>query len=197
VGHDAAAERPAVRRQVAPADQLPVLQAESEHGEPDGSPLEMNLSGGGTADCQSFGESNCSSHSTYKNAVLTSKYTAGNSVHGNVTSTTAVASGLNIFGDPNAVYRQFRRLILGVDHTSGGTRTLRNLPTCNLDMAVAKDFKVSEQIGVTFNAQFSNMLNHFQVGVPGLNIDSPTGFGVITTQANTPRQIEFGLRVRF
>jgi hypothetical protein len=64
-------------------------------------------------------------------------------------------------------------------------------------MAVAKDFKVSEQIGVTCNAQFSNMPNHFQVGVPGLNIDSPTGFGVITTQANTPRQIEFGLRVRF
>jgi len=171
-----------------------------------GSPLEVNLSGGGTSNCQSFGESNCSSDSTYENAVLTSKYTAGNSLHDNVTSTTSVASagnpakggsGLNIFGDPNAVYGQFRRLIPGVDHTSGGTGTLRNLPTWNLDMAIAKDFKVSEQIGVTFNAQFSNMMNHFQAGVPGLNIDSPTSFGVITTQANTPRQIEFGLRVRF
>lgn len=64
-------------------------------------------------------------------------------------------------------------------------------------MAVAKDFKVSKQIGVTCNAQFSNMLNHFQAGVQGLNIDSPTSFGVITTQENTPRQIEFGQRVRF
>ena len=171
-----------------------------------GAPLEVNISGGGTSDCQSFGESNCSSDSTYENAVLTSKYTAGNSLHTNVTSATTVASsgnaakggsGLNIFGDPNAVYGQFRRLILGVDHTSGGTGTLRNLPTWNLDMAVAKDFKFNEQIGVTFNAQFSNMLNHFQAGTPSLNIDSPTSFGVITTQANTPRQIEFGLRVHF
>ena len=84
-----------------------------------------------------------------------------------------------------------------MDHLSGGTGTLRNLLTWNLDMAIANDFKVSEQIGVTFNAQFSNMMNHFQAGVPGLNIDSPTSFGVIMTQANTPRQIEFGLRVRF
>ena len=171
-----------------------------------GAPLEVNISGGGTSDCQSFGESNCSSDSTYENAVLTSAYTAGNSLHNNVTSSTSVASagnpakggsGLNIFGDPNAVYSQFRRLILGLDHSGGAAGTLRNLPTWNLDMAIAKDFKIREQIGLTFNAQFSNALNHFQAGTPGLNIDSPTSFGVITTQANTPRQIEFGLRVHF
>ena len=175
-----------------------------------GAPLEVNISGGGTTDCQSFGESNCSSDSTYENAVLNSKYTAGNSAHENVTSSTAVASsgnpsrggsGLNIFGDPNAVAGQFRRLILGVDTTGGGAGVLRNFPTWNLDMAVAKDFKIKyksyENMGVNFNAQFSNMMNHFQPGTPSLSIDSPTTFGVVTTQANTPRQIEFGLRLHW
>ncbi len=173
-----------------------------------GAPLEVNLSGGGTNDCQAFGESNCSSDSTYENAVLTSPYTAGNSLHENVSSSTSVASsgnpakggsGLNIFADPNAVLGQFRRLILGVDTTGGGAGVLRNFPTWNLDMAISKDFKLPyrEGIGITFNAQFSNMLNHYQAGTPSLSIDSPTTFGVVTTQANTPRQIEFGLRLHW
>jgi hypothetical protein len=66
-------------------------------------------------------------------------------------------------------------------------------------MQVSKDFRIPlrEGMGLTFNAQFLNMLNHFQPGTPSLNIDSPTTFGVITTQANTPRQMEFGLRLHF
>jgi hypothetical protein len=173
-----------------------------------GAPLEVNISGGGTNNCQSFGESNCSSDSTYENAVLIAKYTGGNSLHENVSSSTSVASsgnqakggsGLNLFADPNASFGQFRRLVLGVDTTGGGAGTLRNFPTWNLDMAISKDFKIPyrEGIGLTFNAQFSNMLNHFQAGTPALNIDSPTTFGVVTTQANTPRQIEFGLRLHW
>lgn len=175
-----------------------------------GAPLSVNISGSGGTDCESFGESNCASGSTNENAVLTSPYTAGNSAHENVTSTTNIASagnaakggsGLNIFADPNAVYSQFRRLILGVDTTGGGAGVLRALPTWNLDMAISKDFKVvykgKEGIGLTFNAQFSNMLNHFQPGSPSLNIDTPTSFGVISTQGNSPRQMEFGLRLHF
>ena len=45
--------------------------------------------------------------------------------------------------------------------------------------------------------EFANVLNHFQPGTPSLNLDSPQSFGHITTQANTPRQIEFGLKLRF
>jgi hypothetical protein len=40
-------------------------------------------------------------------------------------------------------------------------------------------------------------LNHFQPANPSLNIDSPGSFGVVTGQANTPRQMEFGLRLFF
>jgi hypothetical protein len=174
-----------------------------------GAPLEVNL--GSPANCQSFGESNCSSDSTYENAVLISKYTQGNSVHSNVTSSTSIASngnpakggsGLNIFSDPTAAYNQFRRLILGVDTTSGGAGVLRNFPTWNLDLAVSKDFRIREGMGLTFNAEFANALNHFQPGLTNstsMNLDSQANWGVVTGPAtgNTPRQIEFGLRLHW
>ena len=32
---------------------------------------------------------------------------------------------------------------------------------------------------------------------PTLTVTSPTTFGRITSQANTPRQLEFGLRIHF
>jgi hypothetical protein len=195
---------PVVRTLLSGWNFAPLFTAQS------GAPLEVNISGGGTNNCQSFGESNCSSDSTYENAVLTSPYTQGNSTHENVVSSTTVASsgnpakggsGLNYFSDPNAALGQFRRLILGVDTTDNGAGVLRGLPTWNLDMAVSKDFKIpfrgKEGIGLQFNAQFSNMLNHFQANSPSVSIDSPTTFGVITTQANTPRQIEFGLKLHF
>ncbi len=182
-----------------------------------GAPLEVNI-GSGTSDCQSFGESNCSSVSTTENAVLRSPYTAGNSAHSNVTSTTTVASsgnaakggsGLNLFANPSAVYGQFGRLVLGLDNTSNGAGVLRNLPYWNLDLQVSKDFALPfrEGMGIELNAQFSNVLNHFQPSfVAGsttsssntyMNIDNPQSFGVLTQQGNTPRQIELGLRFHF
>ncbi len=182
-----------------------------------GAPLEVNI-GSGTFDCQSFGESNCSSDSTYENAVLVSPYTGGNSAHANVTSSSVVASagnaakggsGMNIFANPSAAYSEFGRLVLGLNENGGGAGVLRNLPTWNLDMQVSKDFAIPlrEGMGLTFSAQFSNVLNHFQPSfVAGsttstsstyLNIDNPQNFGVLTQQGNVPRQIEFGLRLHF
>jgi hypothetical protein len=74
-------------------------------------------------------------------------------------------------------------------------------------MELSKDFRIRENIGLTFNAQFANLLNHFQPAFTAnstvngsstyMNIDNPQNFGVLTQQGNTPRQIEFGLRLRF
>jgi hypothetical protein len=43
---------------------------------------------------------------------------------------------------------------------------------------------------------FTNVLNRFQPSNPSFSLASPTTFGQITLQANTPRNMEFGLRVR-
>jgi hypothetical protein len=168
-----------------------------------GAPLSVQTS----TSCQSYGEMNCSYFSQYyEQAVPVTPYTGGNSAHYNVASTGVAGqngnpsrggTGLNLFADPSAVYSGFRRIILGVDSQSGGAGPLRGFPTWNLDMAVMKEIRFAEGKGATLSFQFVNILNHFQPANPGLNIDNPAAFGVITGQANSPRQLEFGLRVFF
>src|SRR5262245_44407768 len=171
-----------------------------------GFPVQVGINTGTNANCQSFGEMNCASGSTNENAVLIAPYTGGSSAHKNLTLSGTVGlntnaarggSGINMFKNPDEIYAQFRRLVLGLDHRGGGAGRIYNLPQWNLDLSVAKEFKFTERVGMTFLAQFANVLNHFQPGTPSLNIDIPQSFGHITTQANTPRQMEFGLRVHF
>jgi hypothetical protein len=179
----------------------PLFQARS------GSPVQVGINTGTNANCQSFGEMNCAAGSTNENAVLIAPYTGGNSAHDNLTltgkiglntnSTVNKGTGINMFTNPDEVYAEFGRLVLGQYGNGGGAGRIYGLPTWNLDLSVAKEFKFTERVGMTFLAQFANVFNHFQPGNPSLNIDSPQTFGSITTQANTPRQMEFGLRIHF
>jgi hypothetical protein len=172
-----------------------------------GVPLPVLISGGTGNACQSFGEMDCTSVGTanHENAVALVPYKGGNSAHYNTVSTGAGSSGnpsnggsgINLFANPSEVYSGFRRLILGVDTNGGGAGVLRGFGTFNLDLAVAKDIRIREGIGATLSFQFINVLNHYQPANPSLNLDSPGSFGVITGQAGTPRQMEFGLRLFF
>jgi hypothetical protein len=111
----------------------------------------------------------------------------------------AGGSGLNMFANPADVFANFRPMILGYDTNSNGTGVLRGFPSWNLDLAVNKDFHITERFAATFISQFSNVFNHFQPANPSLNINSPSTWGVVTAQSTTitPRQIEFGLRIHF
>jgi hypothetical protein len=72
------------------------------------------------------------------------------------------------------------------------------LPTWNLDTTVVKDLGIyKERVGVMFFFTFTNILNHFQPSGPSLSLTSPTSFGEITGQANSPRATEFGIRIHF
>ncbi len=179
-----------------------------------GYPNQVNIDG----DCQAFGEINCSSGSTLENAMPISAVNAGTSAHYNIPGSNGVGtngdpaaggSGINQFANPAAVYAQFRPCILGYDTSCGGAGVLRGFPSWNLDLTVSKDFRVAERIGITFSAQFSNLLNHMQPQDPFLDITDPGDWGVVSNQslgatANGigvppyyPRQIEFGLRIHF
>ncbi len=173
-----------------------------------GAPLRVSINGGANTNCQSFGEINCSSGNTngHENAPLVVPFTGGNSANYNVTVASGAGvngnaskggSGINMFADPNAIYGEFRRLILGYDTNGGGNGNLRGFPTFNLDAQITKDFSFKERYGATFSIQITNVLNHFQPSDPTLSLDSPATFGVITGQANTARQMEFGLRLHF
>ena len=132
----------------------------------------------------------------YSNVTVASG-TAG--INGNATKG---GSGINMFSNPNAVYAEFRRPVLGLDTSDSGAGVIRGFSTWNLDATVSKQVRVNERIGATLIIQFSNILNHFQPANPTMNIDSPATWGVVTNQATTAnglqsRAMEFGLRLHF
>ncbi len=169
---------------------------------------------------------NCNTGSTNGNnslmadgAVLAAKYTGGTSANYNLTVSETTASGagvnsnadnggngINMFKNPAQVYSELRPCILGYDTSCGGGGNLRGMPTFNLDATVSKDIGVWKEgrVGANLIFQFTNLLNHTQLGDPYLDISDPADFGVLGTnnpyyggQVNTPRQMQFGLRVHF
>jgi len=188
-----------------------------------GAPLQVNVATGGVSDAQAFGEIYGNNNRAFENAVLTGPFTGGNSLHYNVSVPSGAGvngnpsrggSGINLFADPNATYALFRRPILGLDTTGGGAGVIRGLPSWALDATISKDIRATERFGATLIIQITNVLNHFQPDNPTMNIDSPQTWGVITSQSTdgqlsgiggtahgvptiNPRQMEFGLRLRF
>ncbi len=169
--------------------------------------------------CQAFGEvttpGTSAVSSTSENAVGLSPYTGNMKLNYNVYPTGVNANSLvegaqsvgtkttsyfgeNAFANPAQVYDEFRPCVLGYDSSCGGYYNLRGLPTWNLDTNFVKDIGVyKERVGVQFFISITNILNHFQASNPGINLNSPTSFGQITSQANTPRNMEFGVRVHW
>jgi hypothetical protein len=111
-------------------------------------------------------------------------------------SASGTGTGLNIFADPNAVCGQFRPIQLSTDTTSRGG-TLRGLGSWNVDLSFLKKIPLTERTRLTFSSEFFNLFNHVNFLDPAVSLQSPQTFGVLTTQANDPRQIQLGLRLEF
>ncbi len=71
---------------------------------------------------------------------------------------------------------------------------IRNDGLRNFDLSVFKDFAPREWLRVQFRAEFLNAFNTPRFGGPGTGVTA-TSFGVIATQANAPRQTQFGLKL--
>lgn len=107
---------------------------------------------------------------------------------------------------------------------NAGNGIIRAPNSWQIDLAIQKDTKLTERVGLKFGVQFFNILNHTQLGDPGVlslspNSSSPTGlspdagFGLINKTVNfnnnndnaaspntgtgLPRQIQFMLRFEF
>lgn len=61
----------------------------------------------------------------------------------------------------------------------------------NVDLALYKNFKIRERTEIRFSADFFNFFNHPN----NLSPDGTTGLQDLTRQSNTPRTIQFSLRV--
>ncbi len=176
----------------------PLLTAQS------GGVLTPGYSEGGCTGCEAFGEVSTTSSATTSfatNAQGVAPYTGGTTTHYNVPGSNGVGTtnptGINAFADPSAVLGEFRKCILGYD-TNCESYALRGLPRWNVDLAVQKAVTLwRERLGADFSFQFTNVLNHVVMGNPTLTITTPSTFGRITGTANTPRQMEFGMRLHF
>jgi hypothetical protein len=73
---------------------------------------------------------------------------------------------------------------------------LRTQGIDNWDFAVFKKTPITERINLQFRAEFFNIFNRVQFAAPGLTQGNPS-FGVISSQYNNPRLIQFALRTSF
>lgn len=73
---------------------------------------------------------------------------------------------------------------------------LRSPGLDSTDFSIFKEFKPMESLKAQFRAEAFNVFNHPQFGSPDTTV-TDTSFGAITSQANSPRQIQFGLKLLF
>jgi hypothetical protein len=66
----------------------------------------------------------------------------------------------------------------------------------NLDFSLFKNFKLTERFLLQVRAESFNFTNTPIFGGPGASF-GVAAFGVIAAQGNTPRQIQFGMRLAF
>jgi YHS domain-containing protein len=158
---------------------------------------------GTQTDGQSFGSADSRNFFTIENCVLTKAASGGSSsLHAN-TGSNAGTPGFNIFSNADAVLSTLRPPILGLDTGTGGIGVFRGLMYWNMDLRLVKDIKIRERIGLQFQYVVTNVFNHPVFADPNSSFfaqgvdPTSSGFGVVNTQGNNPRQMQFGLRFTF
>jgi hypothetical protein len=107
-----------------------------------------------------------------------------------------------MFADPEAAFNNVRQPILGYDTHAGGWGVYRGLPYWNVDVSVKKTVRITERFNAEAQFVFTNVFNHNQFGDPSgdyLDTGSAGSWGVLPGQVtnNSPRQIQFGIRLNF
>jgi len=71
---------------------------------------------------------------------------------------------------------------------------IRNDGVRNWDLSLLKHFRLRESLTLQFRTELFNAWNTPRFGSPNTSVTS-SSFGVITSQANAPRQVQFGLKL--
>ena len=67
----------------------------------------------------------------------------------------------------------------------------------NINLSMARNFAVYERIRLQLRVEGLNLLNQVVFGTPGTDVATPSTFGLITGQGNTPRNLQAVLRITF
>ncbi len=112
-------------------------------------------------------------------------------------------SGMNIFGDPCAVYNSIRYVNISSDTRTGKANPFYGQPFWNFDMSFGKSTRITEKVNLRFSGDLFNVFNHHSYNDPSPSLQNPNAFGVITStlipanRTNSARWIEFGMRLEF
>jgi hypothetical protein len=71
---------------------------------------------------------------------------------------------------------------------------VRGFPNLNENVSLGKSFHIRERFRLDFRAEAFNLLNRTVFSNPNTNLNSTT-FGVVSAQANSPRQMQFALKL--
>jgi hypothetical protein len=139
---------------------------------------------------QAWGAGDGSNYFDSENCIFTKGYSEGHSPH-------SVGGGMNMFTNPTGVFNSTRSPILGIDTKNTGYGNLTGLPYWNVDAQIKKDVRIAESATFEFSFISTNIFNHNIFLDPSMDTSNPASFGVLNTQGNTPRKMEFGARVDF
>jgi Carboxypeptidase regulatory-like domain len=164
---------------------------------------------------QSFGGSDALNFTATEQCVFTTPYTGGYHTHrgvlgsadangisvGTSAQSSAAAHGsfsaINLFANPAAVFDTVRPPILGIDEKNSGNGPISGLPYWNMDVSIRKNFKIWESYNLEFSGVVTNVFNHLDFANPTTSLASSTTFGVVSSQGNSPRSIQMGVRANF
>jgi hypothetical protein len=92
-----------------------------------------------------------------------------------------------------SVFSQTAAFTLG----NAGTRSgdLRSHGLRNWDVSAFKEFRLREDWHLQFRSEFLNAFNTVRFAAPNTTSVSSNQFGVVSSQFNSPRQIQFGLKL--
>jgi len=92
------------------------------------------------------------------------------------------------------------KVVTGVATEGSASRNILDAPGYRVvDLALSRDFRLSERFKLRFRAEATNAFNMVSLGQPGNSVPSgttSTTFGVITS-ASAMRRMQFGLRLTF
>jgi hypothetical protein len=102
-----------------------------------------------------------------------------------------------MFKNPAAVFDQVRAPILGIDTKNPGQGPISGLPYWNMDVSFSKSVRVADRVAIELTFVTTNVFNHLDFADPYMALNYSPGWGVVNTQGNSPRQMQFGGRIRY
>ncbi len=125
---------------------------------------------------------------------------ATNTSGAGVTNRPDLVSGCNLYSGAKTVSKWFNTACFAAptaQQLGNAPRTYGSGPgRTNVDFSMYKKFQTYRQQNLEFHAEFFNILNHTQLGMPDQGLGNST-FGTISTTVMSNRQVQFAMKYLF